>query len=123
VVKTSGELSFAGAGHPALLIRRRDGSIETHASRATMIGIFPALHIEPTITKLEVGDAALLYSDGLFSSKTATGERHTGETLAAAFAELGGTATFLPNLIAQLDDTSGAGGFDDDVAAIALRRE
>jgi sigma-B regulation protein RsbU (phosphoserine phosphatase) len=122
VVKTSGELSFAGAGHPALLIRRRDGSIESHASRATMIGIFPALHIEPTPTTLEPGDTALLYSDGLFSSKTPTGERHTAETLAGAFAKFGGTESFLPRLVAQFDDKSGAGGFDDDVAAIALRR-
>ncbi|MFN2477287.1 MAG: response regulator [Chthoniobacterales bacterium] len=123
VVKTSGELSFAGAGHPALLIRRRDGRIETHASRATMIGIFPALQIEPTVTMLASGDAALLYSDGLFSSKAQSGERHTGATLAAAFAQLGAKADFLPDLITQLDQTSDGEGFDDDVAAIALHRE
>ncbi|MDQ6655519.1 MAG: SpoIIE family protein phosphatase [Verrucomicrobiota bacterium] len=123
VVKTNGEFSFAGAGHPALLIRRRDGTIETHASRATMVGIFPALHIKPTLTKLEPGDTALLYSDGLVSSRTESGERHTPDTLNHAFAQLGATADFLPNLIAQLDQTLGAKGFDDDVAAIALRRE
>jgi serine phosphatase RsbU (regulator of sigma subunit) len=123
VVKTTGELSFAGAGHPALLIRRRNGSIESHAPRATMIGIFPELHIEPTVTTLESGDTALLYSDGLFSSKADTGERHTADSLGIAFAQLGASADFLRSLIAQLDQTSGAEGFDDDVAAIALRRE
>jgi serine phosphatase RsbU (regulator of sigma subunit) len=87
-----------------------------------MIGIFPALHIEPTLTTLEPGDAALLYSDGLVSSKTETGERHTADTLAAAFAQLGGRAGFLSAFIAQLDQKSGAERFDDDVAAIALRR-
>ena len=122
VVKTDGELTFAGAGHPPLLIRRGDGTIETHASRATMIGIFPALHIEPTLTTLAPGDTALLYSDGLFSSKAETGARHTCDTLAAAFTQLGGSADFLPKLIAQLEPPSGAAGFDDDVAAIALRR-
>ncbi len=123
VVRANGEFSFAGAGHPALLIRRRDGTIETHPSRATMIGIYPALQVEPTVTILESRETALLYSDGLFSSKAETGERHTGETLADAFALLGASADFLPNLIVQMGDTSAAEVFDDDVAAIALRRE
>jgi serine phosphatase RsbU (regulator of sigma subunit) len=122
VVKTDGELSFAGAGHPPLLIRRREGTIETLPSRATMIGIYPALQIEPTVTTLASGDAALLYSDGLHSSKENTGERSTAETLAKTFAQTGSSADFLPRLIAQLDQTSGD-GFDDDVAAIALHRQ
>jgi serine phosphatase RsbU (regulator of sigma subunit) len=88
-----------------------------------MIGIFRELHIDPAITRLEPGDTALLYSDGLVSSKTATGERHTADTLSAAFGDLGARTDFLPTLIAQLDQLSGGGGFDDDVAAIALRRE
>ncbi|MBA2269620.1 MAG: SpoIIE family protein phosphatase [Chthoniobacterales bacterium] len=122
VVKTDGELSFAGAGHPPLLIRRREGTIETLPSRATMIGIYPALHIEPTVTTLAPGDAALLYSDGLYSSKEYTGERSTADLLAKSFAQTGSKADFLPRLIAQLDQTSGD-GFDDDVAAIALHRQ
>ncbi|MEP6604113.1 MAG: SpoIIE family protein phosphatase [Spartobacteria bacterium] len=122
VIKTDGELSFAGAGHPPLLLRRRDGTIETLPSRATMIGIYPALNIEPTVTTLASGDAALLYSDGLYSSKENTGERSTAETLAKSFAQTGSSADFLQSLIAQRDQTSGD-GFDDDVAAIALHRE
>ncbi len=123
VVKTDGELSFAGAGHPALLIRRRKGTIETLPSRATMIGIYPALDIEPTVTTLASGDAALLYSDGFHSAKGESGERVTAKTLAAAFGAVGTSAEFLPLLIAQLEQASGRDGFDDDVAAIALCRE
>lgn len=123
VVKTDGELSFAGAGHPALLIRRRKGTIETLSSRATMIGIYPALDIEPAVTTLAAGDAALLYSDGLHSAKGESGERITAKTVAAAFGAVGTSAEFLPLLIAQLEQASGRDGFDDDVAAIALCRE
>ncbi len=123
VAKTDGELSFAGAGHPALLLRRRDGTIETLPSRATMIGIYPALDIESTVTTLAAGDAALLYSDGFHSAKGESGERVTAKTLAAAFGAVGTSAEFLPLLIAQLEQASGRDGFDDDVAAIALCRE
>ncbi|MGI8438221.1 MAG: response regulator [Chthoniobacterales bacterium] len=123
VVHPNGRLSFAGAGHPALLIRRRNGSVETFPSLITMIGLYPAAKIDATVTTLAPGDTALLYTDGLYSSKRASGERLTADTLVKAFARLGGSADFLPELIGQLEQSSGSAGFDDDVAAIALHRE
>jgi sigma-B regulation protein RsbU (phosphoserine phosphatase) len=123
VAKSNGELSFAGAGHPSLLLRRRDGSIEILPSRGTMIGIRPSLDIEATVATLACGDAALLYSDGLYSAKSETGDRLTADTLAKGFARIDAIADFLPDLIIQLDQASSGDGFDDDVAAIALRRE
>ncbi len=123
VVHPNGRLSFAGAGHPPLLIRRENGFLETFPSLTTMIGLYPAAEIDPTIITLASGDTALLYTDGLYSSKKESGERLTASTLAQAFAQLGASAEFLPNLLARLDPTPGGAGFDDDVAAIALRRE
>ena len=43
VIDRDGRLSFAGAGHPPLLIRRRDGLVETVESRSSLIGIDPAI--------------------------------------------------------------------------------
>ena len=123
VINTNGELSFAGAGHPPLLLRRRDGIIETLPSRATMIGIYSALEIKPTVTMLASGDAALLHSDGLYSSKGENGKRVTADRLGEVVAQIGANVDFLPRLIAQLDQTSASHGFDDDVAAICLCRE
>ncbi len=123
VVHPNGRLSFAGAGHPPLLIRRQNGFVETLPSLTTIIGLYPAAEIGATITTLASGDTALLYTDGLYSSKKASGERLTTDSLADAFAQLGGSADFLPALITQLNQTSSGEGFDDDVAAIALSRE
>ena len=122
VIESDGRLSFAGAGHPPLLIRRRDGVVDAVPSRTSLIGIDPAIDIDETVTTLARGDVALLYSDGLYSLKSHGGERFTSKTLTEAFAGTGGTPDFLPSLIAQLIQQSGAQGFDDDVAAIALRR-
>jgi serine phosphatase RsbU (regulator of sigma subunit) len=122
VIEGDGRLTFAGAGHPPLLIRRREGVVEALPSRNTMMGIDPAMEIRETVTTLASGDVALLYSDGLHSMKTNDGERFTSKTVTEAFARLGGNADFLPRLIAQLVERSGARGFDDDLAAIALRR-
>ena len=122
IIEGDGRLSFAGAGHPPLLIRRRDGTVEALPSRTTMIGIYPAVEIGETVTTLGAGDVALLYTDGLYSSKSTGGERLTSNTLTETFAQLGGSADFLQQLIAHLVQQSDAQGFDDDLAAIALRR-
>jgi serine phosphatase RsbU (regulator of sigma subunit) len=122
VIEADGRLSFAGAGHPPLLIRRHGGVIEAVPSRSTLIGINPAVEIGETVTTLASGDVALLHTDGLYSLKSSDGERFTSNTLTEAVARIGGSADFLPRLIAQLVQRSGAKGFDDDLAAIALRR-
>jgi len=122
IIERDGRLSFAGAGHPPLLLRRRDGIVETLPSRGTMIGVYPTMEIDETITTLSSGDAALLYTDGLYSAKSNDGERATSDTLTDAFIRIGESANSLSLLIAQLGQRSGAQGFDDDLAAIALRR-
>lgn len=123
VIADDGRLTFAGAGHPPLLIRRSDGTVEALHSRHTMMGIDPAMEISEAATTLAPGDVALLYTDGLHSLKTHADERFTSETVADALAQIGESAGLLPRLIARLVERSGAQAFDDDLAAIALRRE
>jgi sigma-B regulation protein RsbU (phosphoserine phosphatase) len=122
IVDDEGCLSFAGAGHPPLLLRRCDGVVEKLPSRNTMIGIYPTLEIDEIVTTLASGDVALLYTDGLYGAKSKGGERLTSSALTETFARINGRADFLPSLIAQLAERSGAQSFDDDLAAIALRR-
>ena len=120
--RSDGRLSFAGAGHPPLLIRRRDGAVEALPSRSTMMGIDPAMEIGEAVTTLASGDVALLYTDGLYSLKSNGGERFTSQTVTDAFARIDGSADLLPRLIAELVQHAGAQAFDDDLAAITLRR-
>ena len=122
IIEGDGRLTFAGAGHPPLLIRRRGGGVEALPSRSTMMGIDPALVVSETFATLAPGDVALLYTDGLHSLKASDGERFTSQTVADAFAQTGGNADQLPHLIAQLVERSDGRAFDDDLAAIALRR-
>ncbi len=122
VIQADGRLSFAGAGHPPLLIRRRDSVVEALPSRGSMIGIDPAVEISETVTRLASGDVALLYTDGLYSLKSNSGERLPSTALTESFSRIGGSANFLSQMIAQLVRRAHAQAFDDDLAAIALRR-
>ena len=122
VIHGDGRVSFAGAGHPPLLIRRRDGKVETLPSLKTMMGIHPELEMVELDAVLAAGDVALLYTDGLCGLKKSDGKRLTCEAVADAFAQIDGGADLLPRLIAHLVERSDAQPFDDDVAAVALRR-
>ena len=122
VIGGDGRLSFAGAGHPPLLIRRRDGSVEALPSLNKIMGLDHEMEVAETETTIAPGDVVLLCTDGLFSLQAHAGERFTSETVADAFAGIDGSAGLLPRLIAQLTERSDAQPFDDDVAAIALRR-
>jgi sigma-B regulation protein RsbU (phosphoserine phosphatase) len=122
IIGSDGRLSFAGAGHPPLLIRRSDGVVEALPSHGTMMGIDPALEFGEEVTTLASGDVALLYTDGLYSLKSTAGERFTIETITDAFAPIDESVDVLPRLIAKLIQQSGAQPFDDDLAAITLRR-
>ena len=122
VVESSGRVTFAGAGHPPLLIRRRSGAVEALASLNTMMGIDPEMQAGESETLLASGDVALLFTDGLFSLKSSADGRFTSETVAETLARIDGSADLLPRLLAQLAGRSDAEPFDDDLAAIALHR-
>jgi sigma-B regulation protein RsbU (phosphoserine phosphatase) len=110
----------AVAGHPAPVVVRADGSVETTTAHGTILGAFadPAFHT--CAVSLAPGDALVAYSDGILDAITDDGvdldEQRVEELLAGA-----------PQADAQaLVDRlwSGLRGSDlrDDVAIMALRR-
>jgi serine phosphatase RsbU (regulator of sigma subunit) len=122
VIDTAGYLTFAGAGHPPLLIRRADGTVERVAPLGLMMGLHATMEPDETGMHLASGDVALLYTDGLFSLPDATGERSTIATVADALAQLKPGSGVPARLIAQLGPQNMPPAFDDDMAVVALRR-
>lgn len=111
-----GSICFAGAGHPPLLVRRRTGDVESIASRSTLLGLREDFSGASERVRLERGDLALLFTDGLFSARTPEGERQMISEVAPAFAK----HHSLESLIRAM---RGSGAFDDDVTALLLQRE
>ncbi len=122
VIDVEGRLSFAGAGHPPLLIRRCTGAVEAWPSLNTMMGIQQEMEMRESAVTLAPGDVALLCTDGMFSLHAGDGERFSIETVTDALGQIDGSADLITRLIAQLVQRSDAQPFDDDVAAIALHR-
>src|SRR5215207_6373700 len=61
----SGSLRYANAGHDLPYLRRRGDDAEELRARGMPLGLMPAMAYEEKEITLEVGDGALLYSDGL----------------------------------------------------------
>ncbi len=122
-VSADGTFSCAGAGHPAIFVRRANGSVEEFPSRGTVLGLRRGVRIDQLNTQLEPGDSAILYTDGLFSLRTRDGTRFAPQTLCDALA----TVTAPEKLLVQIREwyahRSDGGANDDDVAVVVIHRE
>ena len=58
-------LTVAVGGHPAPIVLRADGSVETAGAGGTLIGLVDDPRLAETTTELAPGDAVLLYTDGV----------------------------------------------------------
>ena len=114
-------LTVAVGGHPAPLILRADGSIETAGAGGTLIGLVDDPSLTDAKTQLAPGDAILLYTDGV-TEADAPRRVWSPEDLGAVVAEASGATA--QELVDHVADAALA-GLDapprDDVAMLALR--
>ncbi len=118
----SGAATVVGAGHPPLLVRRKDGAVEPISSSAPPLGLMERSSFAETDIVLERGDSFLLYTDGLLGGQL-NPDRLTPTRLAAI---LGASNEDAEALLARLlhEATSGNGDkpLPDDIAAVAVKR-
>jgi serine phosphatase RsbU (regulator of sigma subunit)/anti-sigma regulatory factor (Ser/Thr protein kinase) len=117
----TGELRYACAGHPPPLVARADGAVEyLDQGRGPPLTALARAEYEEGGATLEVGDAVLLYSDGLIERRREVIDVGL-ERLAQAAAQMAGAA---PEELCDrvLDALLGERTPGDDVALLVLRR-
>ncbi len=120
--EADGELKFAGAGHPPLLIRHARG-VESIASQSPPVGIVADLEISEASFHLEPGDTALLYTDGLLSPSSSDRHHLTPDELQPLLPEKALSVTdFLHQVIYSVTALGSHEPLPDDLAAVAVRR-
>jgi PAS domain S-box-containing protein len=116
-------LRCAAAGHPAALLLRANGTVESVGGPGHPLGIRPAPRFHETAVELRAGDTLVLYTDGLVDVGP---PEHTLETerLAGLLAHCAGLAAdpLLDELERLVAQHRIAGRLRDDVAVLALRR-
>ena len=125
IAPDAGRVIFSGAGHPPLLVVRGTGATEELRSPSPPLGILAAQEFGEEAVELRPGDVAMLYTDGLYSSRARLGRSlRPGRSArgAAPPASLGG------GIRARRGDRrrtarQGAEELPDDLAVIALLRK
>ena len=119
----TGVASVVGAGHPPLLVARRDGTTEAVRSSAPPLGLLDSSHFPETQIEIAPGDAFLLYTDGLYGAEQVYGSNGAPLDLGHSIKEHGGDAhALLARIIEQANTVNGDKPLPDDLAAIAVKR-
>lgn len=118
----TGAASVVGAGHPPLLIARRDGKTEAIRSSAPPLGLLDSSHFPETQIELAPGDAFLLYTDGLYGAEEVYASQGTPIDLAPSTTRGLSAHALLTRVIEQATTGNGDKPLPDDLAAIAVKR-
>jgi serine phosphatase RsbU (regulator of sigma subunit)/predicted ester cyclase len=120
----SGHLVYANAGHD-LPYLHRNGEAEELRARGMPLGLMSKMSYEEKETTLHVGEAALLYSDGLVEAHDPEGEMFGFPRLRALLAEHSAEEERLVGdfLMKELYSFVGEGWEqEDDITLLTLRR-
>jgi len=119
----TGSASVVGAGHPPLLVTRRNGTTESVASIAPPLGLIEQPEFPETAINLEPGDAFLLYTDGLFRWTKDERRRLTPQQLEKMLDHSAPTAdALLEGVLAHAAPDGAMNSSPDDMTVLAIRR-
>ncbi len=113
----SGELRYAAAGHPSMLLLRNGSVTEVAENGLLLAAIKSVLYTDRTIA-LEPGDRLLLYTDGILEARNASGELFGEQSLFAALKQTAGgsPAEAADRIIASVQEW--ARSQDDDLTVL-----
>jgi serine phosphatase RsbU (regulator of sigma subunit) len=120
----SGHLRYANAGHDLPYVRRVGGDSEELRARGMPLALMPGMSYEEKEIRLDAGEAALFYSDGLVEAHDPKGEMFGFPRLRALVAEHGdGERSLVDSLLEELYSFVGEGWEqEDDITLLTLRR-
>jgi phosphoserine phosphatase RsbU/P len=119
----TGRASVVGAGHPPLLLSRKDGRTEAVLSSAPPLGLLERSEFLATDIDLEPGEAFFLYTDGLYGSRRDQNPSLSSGRLAGMLQPMAASAqALLTRVVDQATRDQNGEPPPDDVAAVAVRR-
>jgi serine phosphatase RsbU (regulator of sigma subunit) len=115
-------ITIANAGHPPLIVRRADGTIESVELFALPLGVNVAREIPRRSISFAPGDAFVLYTDGVTESRNAAGEEYGTDRLLTIIRSSDGSATAMRDaIVADVDRFRGDAAQSDDVTVVVAR--
>ena len=121
----SGNMNFINAGHNPPLIAHADGRVEQLASGGFPLGIMPMAQYDVGRTRLENGEALVIYSDGVSEANNTKGEEYGVERLEEVVrknlhASAAGLRDKVESSLSTFTQTAPAG---DDITLVIVKRK
>ena len=112
------------AGHTESLVVRADGRVETLPPTGLPLGLFSGMPYESADFDTGVGDAIVLYSDGVSEAMNLADEEFGTERLVTAVrrSQDGGAAEMLAAVMHDVDAFVGDAPQHDDITLLILKR-
>ena len=122
---TDGRLEYVNCGHPAAVVLRTDGRVDSLDRRGPALGVFTETDYPTAVTWLNPGDLAVLYTDGVVEVEDQQGVRFGVERLVDALQQNRHLpADEIAEWIVQATKTfSGSSGYRDDFTLVLLKRK
>ncbi|MCU0428203.1 MAG: SpoIIE family protein phosphatase [Candidatus Kapabacteria bacterium] len=121
---STGRTTLSQAGHPAAIVLRRGGTMETIDAGGVPIGMLEGMMYDESEFTLETAERLVLYTDGIIECENADGAQFTFERLQTLLQE--NVAKPLQDLIqavhTALVEWRGSAVFDDDVSLLVIER-
>lgn len=111
--QSTGLLRYVNCGHPAPVLRRRDGGIERLLATGLMLGAFDGIEFGEQTVVIYPGDRLVLFSDGVSEARADEDDQWVGEVIGAA-ARSGVDSVARTLALAAAEST-------DDVTVLELR--
>jgi sigma-B regulation protein RsbU (phosphoserine phosphatase) len=121
-IADDGGIDYVSAGHPPLLLCRKDGLVESFDATGTPMALIPGQAWEGAATDLAEGDTLLLYSDGLIELRNDAGEEFGEERVADVLRRAGPSPKIADNLVRAIEEFHDLERLDDDLSLIVLQR-
>jgi sigma-B regulation protein RsbU (phosphoserine phosphatase) len=122
----TGDLRWARAGHPpALIFRRASGTVNSLRGEGFAVGFFEDSRYTVVEDRLEIGDALLLFTDGITEAQDRSGDAFGQQRLADALAAAGShtpCADMLGSILDSFDNFRCERLIRDDVTLLLLKR-
>ena len=116
------QATIASAGHPPVILRRADGTVETINLFAPPLGVRLPVSIPQRRIAVASGDTFVLHSDGIYETLSADDETYGLDRLAAVVQDHDGTAEALRDAILKdVDAFRGSALPDDDVTVVVAK--
>jgi len=121
----TGELTYVNAGHNPPLVAHADGSVEKLDGTGLILGILSVAAYTQKTCNLALGDALLLFSDGVSEPVRPDSDEEFGEDrLAQNFAKLRNddAQTIIDTLNQQVREFTGGLPLPDDITLVVAKR-